>query len=71
MKTTSQFPNVTRRLKEKKLTIEKLASELGIGRCALSYKLSGKYSFTLDEALKIRDALDKEATVEELFAKIV
>lgn len=71
MKTTSIFPNITRKMKARQYTIEKLASELGIGRSSLSYKLSGKYSFTLDEAFKIRDALDREANVEELFQKIV
>ncbi len=71
MKTTSIFPNVTKAMAENGYTIEQLAREIGIGRCALSEKLSGKYKFTFDEVLKIRDVLAPGADVEELFEKIV
>lgn len=71
MKTTSKFPNVTKAMSEKGYTIEKLAGEIGIGRCALSEKLAGKYKFTFEEVLLIRDIIAPGANIEYLFRKIV
>ncbi len=69
MKTTSKFPNITKAMREKGYKIEELAGEIGIGRCALSEKLSGKYKFSIDEALLIRDILAPGTNVEVLFQK--
>ena len=71
MKTTSIFPNITNAMRNTGYTIAQLSEEIGIGRPALSEKLSGKYKFTFDEALKIRDVLTPGANVEELFKKTV
>lgn len=46
-----------------------LAKELGINYNTLNTKLSGKSSFSLDEAIKIKDVIKANEPLEILFSK--
>lgn len=48
---------------------KELAEDLGIGYNTLLSKFRGLSSFTLDEALSIKNMLKTSDTVEELFKK--
>ena len=49
----NKFPNLRAEMARKKITVQDIANHLGIHRSTTSMKLSGKYEFTLSEALKI------------------
>lgn len=51
-----------------KLSKAKLAKSLGISYNTFLLKLKGKYKFSLDEAVALKDILHTELTVEELFS---
>lgn len=55
----------------KNVTQVQLADFLGIRTATLSEKMSGKYPFTFDECLKIKEFLNVDMPVEELFKKAV
>ena len=66
------YPNVKAELARKGITLEKLAEELeqrGMKRtvATLSNKFTGKFPITLNEAKAIKDVLDTEIPIEELF----
>lgn len=48
---------------------KELAKKIGISYNTLNAKLSGKSSFTLDEALKIKEIVDAHDPVEILFSR--
>ena len=49
------------------ITKKELAQALGISYHTLLLKLGGKSSFTLDEALEVKDLIQASESVEELF----
>ena len=50
-------------------TIEKFASKLSISEKSLRNKLNGTTEFTWSEVLAIRDLIDPDMLLEELFKK--
>ena len=62
------YKNLEAELSRKGLTKTELAKEMGITISTLSLKLSGKSNLTLPEALKIKEILNVNLTIEELFA---
>lgn len=52
------FSKLKGRMKEKSMTQEDLAKQVGISTTTLGYKLSGKVDFKLKEALVISKVLD-------------
>ena len=48
-------------------TKKELAQELGISYNTMLSKLNGNSSFTLDEAVQLKELLDTREPVEELF----
>ena len=52
----------------KNLTIVDLSEKTGIRYNTLAAKLKGKYSLTLPEAIAIKNALDVDLSIDELFA---
>ena len=50
-------------------TIEKFASMLSISEKSLRNKINGTTEFTLSEVLAIRDLIDPDMLLEELFKK--
>ena len=65
------YANLMKEMKRRKLTIEDLADMTGLSEKEFSQKFSGKYSFTVAEALHIQQALNTEMTIETLFSKTV
>lgn len=61
------YENVERLIFEKKLKKSDIAHEVGITYNTLLLKLSGKYKFTLDEAVALRNILDPDMPIEEMF----
>lgn len=55
-------------MKEKKLTIEKIAKVLNIHRNTLRNKLDGKQAFTIKEIQLVRDSFFKDKTIDELIS---
>lgn len=56
------------KLREKSITREKLATQLGLSVATVSSKMNGRSAFTLPEACEIRRLLQTELTIEDLFA---
>lgn len=61
------YENIERLIFEKKLKKSDIAHAIGITYNTLLLKLSGKYKFTLDEAVALRNFLDPDMSIEELF----
>lgn len=61
------FTNLRVEMVRAKKTYSELAKDIGISISTMSLKSSGKSQFTLDEALKIKDVLHTDLTIEELF----
>ena len=53
------------------ITKSMMAEFLGVRLATLSEKMSGKYPFTFDECLKIKEFLGVDMPVDELFLKAV
>lgn len=51
----------------RKLSKSEIAELLGMSYNTFLLKLKGKYSFSLDEAVHLKQVLGTEKTVEELF----
>ncbi len=51
-----------------KLSKSEIASQLEMSYNTFLLKLKGKYKFSLDEAVKLKEILKTEKTVEELFS---
>lgn len=60
-----RYNNLEAELKRKSITREILAKELNCSLCTVSQKMTGKYDFTLSEALKIKNLL--KCSIEYLF----
>lgn len=53
---------------KEKLSKREIASQLGISYNTFLLKLKGEYKFSLDEAVKLKEILKTDKTVEELFS---
>lgn len=58
---------ITARLKQQGLTTRELAVRLGMRCDMLQYKLDGTVTFTLDEAVRLREVLGLPDSIESLF----
>ncbi|WP_418566866.1 helix-turn-helix transcriptional regulator [Peptacetobacter sp.] len=61
------YLNVKAEIKRRNLTLEDVAQELNIRTSTLSLKLNGKAPITLKEAKAIKDYLNSDIPLEELF----
>ena len=61
------FKNIERIIFEKGLKKRDIAEALGMAYNTLLLKLKGEYYFTLDEAIKLKEILETDLSVEELF----
>ena len=61
------FPNLRAEITRHNLTMGQVAEAVGISITHFSLKMNGKYAFTLNEALAIKNFLKTEMSVEELF----
>lgn len=57
------------KMKEKKVTNKDIAEFLNKREATISDKINGKYPFTLDESLAIRNKFFKGESIETLFIK--
>ena len=63
------YPNLRAEMARKNVTLSWLADQIGMNVSTLSEKMNGKAKFTLDEAKKIKKALDVDLSIDELFEK--
>lgn len=63
----AMYPYLRGEMTMRMYTASKMAKELEISSSTFSLKLNGKYPFTLDEAKKIKNILETETTLDELF----
>lgn len=63
------YPNLRAEMARNRVTMSDLAGVLGITISTMSQKMNGKFDFSLSEALKIKEAIKCEASIEELFYK--
>lgn len=61
------YKNVKAELARRDMSLNDLSTMTGISYSTLHNKMNGKTALTLDEALKIKTALDIELPIEELF----
>ena len=62
-----QYPVLEQKMREQKIKRPDIGRLIGKGQNALCDRMSGKRSFTLQEAVLIRDTFFPEWTVDELF----
>lgn len=63
------YSNVKAELARRNLTVVDLSNMTGIRYQTLVDKINGKYPLTLDEAKKIKAALNVDIAIEELFER--
>lgn len=63
------YPNLSAELVRHRKTQNDIANLLGISVSTMSYKMTGKSNFTLDEAMKIHEFLNADITLTELFKR--
>lgn len=63
------FRNLRAEMTRKGINVTDLAKAVGMSTAAMYDRLNGKTGFTLDDAHKIRDVLDVDMTIDELFKK--
>ena len=63
------FPNLRAEMARKNLNMTQLSEITGIPLQRLSVKLSGKRELLMKEAIKIKDALEVDMSLDELFKK--
>lgn len=61
------YPNLDRAIKEKGINKKCLAEMVNIRYQTFIVKCNGKNEFTYDEALRIKNALGTDMTLEQLF----
>lgn len=63
------FPNLRAEMGRKNVDLTTLAEVLGITLQTVSRKFNGKSEWTYNEAIAIKNYLDVDMSVEELFSK--
>ena len=63
------FPNLRAELARRNMSIPQLAELVGMKTTTLYDKYNGRTAFTLEEAVKIRDMLGLDMSIEELFQR--
>ena len=61
------YSNLKAEMIRKGMNVQELSEIIDIGMATLYAKLRGERSFSLEETLKIKDALGVDMTIEELF----
>ena len=63
------YPNVRAEMTRQGFTQTDVSKVWDVTVPTVSLKLSGKYAITLDEAVKLKNALKTELSLEELFKR--
>lgn len=61
------YPNVTKEMNRKNMTIEELAQAIGADQEELADKLRGKSPIKLSESMRIKTAIGSDLPLEVLF----
>ncbi len=64
------FPNIAKELVRNGFKLVDLAQKIGMSKTALYDRYTGRVVFSLPDAIKIKEALGSEMTIEELFWKV-
>lgn len=64
-----QYLNLIGEMAKRKVKNESIAQELGIHRNSVYNKLNGESSFSVDEAIRIRDTFFPDLELEYLFGR--
>lgn len=62
------YPNLNAEMARRNLTVTRLAELTGIRYGTLVLKIRGKGTFTMKEAVQIRDAINKDLSLDYLFS---
>lgn len=65
------YSNLRAEMARQRVTIQGIASVIGVGRDSASQKLSGKTPITLADAFKIKEAYFPDSDVRYLFAELL
>ncbi|WP_438521810.1 hypothetical protein [Clostridium sp.] len=65
------FNNLEAEIARKKINKKLIASTIGRSYSTLTSKISGKFPFTYDEALKIQEVFFPECDIKDLFKKYI
>lgn len=65
------FENIEMIIFKKRLSKKEIAESLGMTYNTFLLKLNGKATFTLDEAMKLKDILGSPLSIEELFDRAI
>lgn len=63
------FPNLRAEIARRNLSVAGLARLIGMKQTTMSDKYHGRSNFSLDDAIKIKEALGLDMSIEELFQK--
>ena len=63
------YLNLKGEMAKRDITTEKISNLLNLHRNSVSNKLKGLSSFSIDEAMKVKDAYFPDCAIEELFKK--
>ena len=61
------YPNLRAEMARRNITGKMISDRIGIWPATFSAKLSGASSFTLDEAIEIKELLETDLPLEDLF----
>lgn len=61
------YPNVELELTKNRMIRKELGAKVGMTQTLIGYKLNGKSEISFKEAMKIKNALNSNLTLEELF----
>ena len=62
------YPNLNAELSRVGMTREELAKRIGRAKSTTNSKITGKVDFTLSEAFRIKQVLNVNCSIEELFS---
>ena len=62
------YPNLKAEMARNNIEIKMIMDVTGKSRGAVSNNLNGRGSFSIDEAIKIRNAIFPDASIDNLFA---
>lgn len=65
------FENIEMIIFKKRLSKKEIAESLGMTYNTFLLKLNGKATFTLDEAMKLKEILNSSLSIEELFDRAI
>ena len=63
------FPNLRAEMARKNINVNELAKQIGMSNSTMADKVHGRTTFSLENAIAIKNALGVDMSLEELFHK--